>query len=68
MTVTDFARIVGVSRQTIHRWIRDGTIETVRIGSRRRISLAKLRENHTTFYEHLQGAQCNDVERCVQQY
>lgn len=30
-TVSDFAAIVGVTRQTVHRWIRLGSIKTIDI-------------------------------------
>ena len=42
MTVGEAARYVGVSRQTISEWIRDGIVPSVRVGRRRLIPFAHL--------------------------
>ena len=36
-TVSDFAAVVGVTRQTVHRWINLGHIKVIDFGSFKRI-------------------------------
>lgn len=39
MTVQDVAEALGVSVPTVRRWIRDGELDAVRLGSRGRASV-----------------------------
>lgn len=49
-TVPEYADLWGVTRQTIHQWIRNGELTSVKIGNVRRI----LDTDHQRFLKHLQ--------------
>ena len=39
LDMTQAGKILKVSRQTVHTWVRDGTLRTVSIGTRRKFLL-----------------------------
>lgn len=41
-SITEFAKIVGVHRTTVHLWVREKKIEYVKIGSRKFIPISQL--------------------------
>lgn len=41
-SITEFAKIVGVHRTTVHMWVREKKIEYVTIGSRKFIPISQI--------------------------
>jgi len=38
LTITELAKLIGMSRKTVWAWVRDGKLRSVRYGSQHRIS------------------------------
>lgn len=43
LTVAQFAKLMGVSRNTVYRWIAKGEVPTFQLGGKTRISLSAVR-------------------------
>lgn len=62
MTVSELADLLGVHRNTVHYWIREGEVKAQRIGMARRSPLLIPRAEVDRIRAYLTGKSENEVE------